>query len=192
MSPVDIATRRREADRKELEHAKSVGDWGAALDVIHANVHEIESLVVRSLSKHDATHAEIAAVQGLLESVLVSVGQLHIAIEEKAAAPSYRPSMTSASQLDAQALGQTIENIYAVLSGTDVAIAARLAVLEGTIGAEPNLAAGKKGTGLAGIVHRLDSKSTIVKLALLTAIAGAVGTNIAELVKHLLHLGGAP
>lgn len=188
MSPVDLASKRREADRRELERAKAEGDWGAGLDVIRANLHEIESLVIRSLAKHDTTHDELAALRALIEGMLERVGELVTTIEQKPAAPSYRPSLASANNLDAQAIGQTIEGVYAELHGSQLAIATRVVALESTIGVVPDEIKGTNGTGLAGIVHKLNSKTTLAKLALLAAVASALGTNVGEFVRWLLHL----
>lgn len=195
--PVDIAVARRLADRKELDGAKLSGDWGRAIDVVHANIHEVEHLTMRSLSKHEVTHTELSALRvevsamsGLLGTVLGSVGELVLAIErapKHEPAPSYRPSLSSASNLDAQALAQTIENVHTELQNNQIAIVGRVVALEMTIGAPPDELKGTKGSGIAAIVHKLNSKRTLVALALLAALASALGTNIAELAKWIFH-----
>lgn len=180
--PVDIATARRAADSEELARAKAAGDWGAALDVIHANLHEVESLVVRALSKQDGTNA-------LLEQLLVRVGELVEAIENPAPppAPSYRPSMASANQIDAQALGDSIERVDRQHHGSILVLGGRVEVLEKKIGEIPDPTRGTKGSGIAEIVYRLDSKATIARFALLAALASAAGSQVAELAKFIFH-----
>jgi hypothetical protein len=184
MGPVDFAAARRKADRDELERAKAAGDWGAALDVIHANLHEVESLCMRSYSKHEETNR-------LIGDIFVRIGDLVDAMAKAAPAPvSYRPSLASANNLDAQALATTIENVDRQHRGSITALGDRLGAVEARIGDVPDPTKGRKGSGIAEIVHRLDSNGTIAKLLLLVAIAGAAGAQLTELIKWLAHLKG--
>jgi hypothetical protein len=197
VSPVDIASARRKADHEELERAKEAGDWGAALDVLHANLHEIESLLMRSLSRHDATHAELAQLRGLIETTLARVGDLVIALERATPAPSYRPPLASANQLDAQALGNSIEALATLIAGNTAAIIARIDAIErrvghldAELGETPDPTRGEKGSGMRLVVHKLQSKTLVAQLAIGGVLVGAASGGGVELIKHLFHLIG--
>jgi HPt (histidine-containing phosphotransfer) domain-containing protein len=186
MTPVEIATKRREADRAELEAARETGDWTRAFDVLHANFAELEALQIRSLSKHDQTHDQISQLRALMTRMIERVGDL-VDAQERAHPPSYRPSRASASNLDAQAIGQTIEGVYTELKSDGAVMASRIEAIAGQMGSIPDATKGHKGSGIAAIVHRLDSKATLAKLMLAVTAAGAAGANVAEFVKWLVH-----
>jgi hypothetical protein len=186
MSPVDLAMKRREADRRELERAKAVEDWGAALDVILANQHEGEGHLLRLVAEQVATREEVSKLGRAWADANEKLG----AVLERPPVPSYRPSLASANHLDAQAIGQTIEGVYAELRGTDIALAQQIENIKAQVGEAPDVTKGRKGSGISEIVHRLDSKATVAKLAVLVTLAGAAGANLAELVKWLVHLKG--
>jgi hypothetical protein len=186
MTPIEIATKRREADRAELEAARETGDWTRAFDVLHANFAELESLQIRSLSKHDDTHKELSQIRSLMMRTFERIGDLAI-VQERAHPPSYRPSRASASNLDAQAIGQTIEGVYTELKSDGAAMASEIQSMKAQMGSIPDATKGHKGSGIAAIVHRLDSKATLAKLMLAVTAAGAAGANVAEFVKWLVH-----
>jgi hypothetical protein len=191
--PADIAGARRDADRKALARAQEAGDWAEAFDIMLANIHEVESIALRSLARHEVTLAEIKGLGKLIEALMGRVGELAIAVESDtipAAPPSYRPDRNSASNLDAQALGQTIENVDRKHSTDLMALGAVVERLQAQVGEAPDVTKGRKGSGISEIVHRLDSKETIAKLAILAALASAAGTQVADLVKFVIHLKG--
>jgi hypothetical protein len=192
VNPVELNTKRREADHAELERAKAEGDWGAAFDVLQANLYEIEALLIRSLSKHDDNHKSIADLRLLLESTLARVGELMLEVEKP---ERYRPTRASASNLDAQALGASIEALATQLSNNQAAILshiegieARVSKLDAELGRTPDPTKSDKGSGMRLVVWQLQSKTLAVKIGMGGLLVGVASGGGIELVKHLLHL----
>jgi len=177
---------RRERCLREFARAKAEEDWPAALDILHGELHELEGYAVRTTAHVEDVRLEVSKISLLLADVYERLGLL----TEK------RAIMSSASNLDAQALAQAVESLERHVNATAMAAAAemgrmrtRIDGLDAELGMAPDPTRDIKGHGMRGVVAKLDTRRTAVLLTL-AGVAGGGGLRAVEHLVKWLTQGG--
>lgn len=188
----DDLTQGQVSRRQRAQAALAKGDTLSAFEAMDQHVAITEMLLARLVARTEHIDEQIAGVERKADERHKAVYEVLGGIVTRLDRIE-RARRNSASEIDAQALGEQIERVDRKHDGTALAIATaftsldkRINAVDLAIGHPPDRTMGIKGRGLRGSMAKFEGW----RAAVLLLVAGAAASGGHELVKWLMHAMG--